>query len=127
MTPIFELSSRLFPSSDARGCENRWNHAVRSGPIVGTAVERTPDGLAIASEGASQGTGLVGGSITAEMAEKKEGKEGERKENKKRSIALPPSLAAGPEGGWSREQAGRRRHNNIVYVVNRPCPFNCGF
>ena len=89
MTPIFELSSRLFPSSDARGCENRWNHAVRSGPIVGTAVERTPDGLAIASEGASQGTGLVGGSITAEMAEKKEGKEGERKENKKRSIALP--------------------------------------
>ena len=36
MTPIFELSSRLFPSSDARGCENRWNHALRSGPIAGT-------------------------------------------------------------------------------------------
>ena len=34
MTPIFELSSKLFPSSDIRGCEQHPNHALRSGPIV---------------------------------------------------------------------------------------------
>ena len=38
MTPIFELSSRLFPSSDARGCENQQNHALRSGLIIGSAA-----------------------------------------------------------------------------------------
>ena len=34
MTPIFELSSKLFPSSDVRGCENRQNHSLHSGPIL---------------------------------------------------------------------------------------------
>ena len=39
MTPIFELSCRLFLSSDARGCENRRNLALRSGPIVRSGWE----------------------------------------------------------------------------------------
>ena len=34
MTPIFELSSKLFPSSDVRGCEIQRDHALRSGPIL---------------------------------------------------------------------------------------------
>ena len=34
MTPIFELSSKLFPSSDVRGCENRRNQVLHSGPIL---------------------------------------------------------------------------------------------
>ena len=41
MTPIFELSSKLFPSSDVRGCENLWNHALRSGPILPFVQEWT--------------------------------------------------------------------------------------
>ena len=39
MTPIFELSSKLFLSSDVRGSENRRNHALRSGGIAGTGRE----------------------------------------------------------------------------------------
>ena len=41
MTPIFELSSKLFPSSDVRGCENRRNHVLRSGPILPFADKTT--------------------------------------------------------------------------------------
>ena len=64
--------------------------------------ERTPDGLAIASEGAEQArekanglvgaSSLLGGSITETTAEKKE------EENKKRSIALPGSF---PSPRWT--------------------------
>ena len=41
MTPIFELSSKLFPSSDVRGYENRWNHVLLSGPILPFADKTT--------------------------------------------------------------------------------------
>ena len=34
MTPLFELSSKLFPLSDIRGCKNLRNHSLRSGPIL---------------------------------------------------------------------------------------------
>ena len=34
MTPIIELSSKLFPSRKVRGCENLLNHVLRSGPIL---------------------------------------------------------------------------------------------
>ena len=34
MTPIFEVSSKLFPSSDIREYENRRNHELRSGRIA---------------------------------------------------------------------------------------------
>ena len=39
MTPIFELSFKLFPSSDVRGCENLPNQALRSGDIAGSDQE----------------------------------------------------------------------------------------
>ena len=41
MTPISELSFKLFPSSDIRGCENLQNHAVRSGPVLPFGHHRT--------------------------------------------------------------------------------------
>ena len=45
MTPIFELSSKLFLSGNVRGCENLRNHALCSGPIL--PFGDTPDGRKI--------------------------------------------------------------------------------
>ena len=45
MTPIFELSSKLFLSSDIRGCERHPNHALCSGPIVRYGLYPSVSGL----------------------------------------------------------------------------------
>ena len=42
MTPIFELLSKHFPSSDITGCENLRNHVLRSGPILPFATDVWP-------------------------------------------------------------------------------------
>ena len=44
MTPFFEFSSKLFLSSNVRGCENLHNHALHSSPILPFASVQSRSG-----------------------------------------------------------------------------------